>query len=92
PDLILHRYSFDHPQFDAAAEAAVRSLGRIQGQDGLWFAGAWMGRGFHEDGLKSGLAAALSLGGEVPWETKSVDLIVRRRNTSDYEVKAEATA
>jgi predicted NAD/FAD-binding protein len=92
PDLVIHQYCFDHPQFDAAAEAAVRSLGRIQGQDGLWFAGAWMGRGFHEDGLKSGLAAALSLGGEVPWDAKSVDLIARRRNTYSTEVKAEATA
>ncbi len=79
PDLTFHTYAFDHPQFDAAAEAAVRSLKRRQGQDGLWFAGAWMGRGFHEDGLKSGLSAALSLGGEVPWEAKGVDILQAAR-------------
>lgn len=72
--LTFHHYVFDHPQFDMAAEAAVRSLTRIQGRDHLWFAGAWMGRGFHEDGLKSGLSAGLSLGGSVSWEAKGVDI------------------
>jgi predicted NAD/FAD-binding protein len=27
----------------------------------VWFAGAWTGYGFHEDGLKSGLAVAAAL-------------------------------
>ena len=69
--------TFDHPQFDAAASAACRSLERIQGARGLWFAGAWLGSGFHEDGLKSGLRAALSLGGSVPWTAEGVDLVKR---------------
>ncbi|MEM7766280.1 MAG: FAD-dependent oxidoreductase [Pseudomonadota bacterium] len=71
-DLTFASFNLDHPQFDAPAEAAVRSLKRHQGEDGLWFAGAWMGHGFHEDGLKSGLACALSLGGHVPWNTETV--------------------
>jgi len=91
-ELTFHEYSFDHPQFDAAAEAAVRSLKRIQGQDGLWFAGAWMGRGFHEDGLKSGLSPALSLGGTVPWEAKGVDIVTPRRKTADPDLQAEVSA
>ncbi len=92
PELTFHKYSFDHPQFDTAAEAAVRSLKRIQGQQGLWFAGAWMGRGFHEDGLKSGLSPALSLGGNVPWDVKGVDIVTVRRNNSEPEAKAEVSA
>lgn len=75
-DLTFHKYNFAHPQFDAPAEAAVRALKTKQGQDGLWLAGAWMGRGFHEDGLKSGLAAALSLGGQVPWQAENVDISI----------------
>ena len=90
-DLTFHQYSFDHPQFDGAAEAAVRGLNRTQGQNGLWLAGAWMGRGFHEDGLKSGLSAALSLGGRVPWEGKNVDIHAPSRKTPFMEIAAEVS-
>lgn len=62
-----------HPQFDAPAEAAVRTLKRDLGKDHIWLAGAWMGSGFHEDGLKAGLSCALSLGGRVPWTTEGVE-------------------
>ncbi len=73
-DLTFASFEFDHPQFDAAAEAAVRALKGDNGRDGLWLAGAWMGSGFHEDGLKSGLEPALSLGGEVPWTVEGVQI------------------
>jgi hypothetical protein len=36
-------------------------LPAIQGADGVWLAGAWTGYGFHEDGLKSGLAVAQAI-------------------------------
>ena len=91
-EMTFLEYEFDHPQFDTAAEAAVRGLKRIQGDDGLWLAGAWMGRGFHEDGLKSGLSAALSLGGQVPWEVKGVDTMApSRKNAPSFPV-AEVSA
>jgi uncharacterized protein len=44
-------------------------MNHIQGTRGLWFCGAWGGYGFHEDGLKSGIAVALALGADVPWQT-----------------------
>ncbi|MEN0002224.1 MAG: FAD-dependent oxidoreductase, partial [Pseudomonadota bacterium] len=69
---VFGQWSFSHPQFDANAMAAQNALQKIQGHRNTWFAGAWTGYGFHEDGLKSGLAVARSLGGHIPWEA-SVD-------------------
>lgn len=91
-ELAFHHYMFDHPQFDAAAEAAVRSLKRIQGKDNIWFAGAWMGRGFHEDGLKAGLSVALSLGGSVSWQPEGVETWTPARGASVVHVSAEVSA
>ena len=88
-DHIFHEVTFDHPQFDAPAAAACRSLERIQGDRGLWLAGAWLGSGFHEDGLKSGLRAALSLGGQVPWAAEGVELVVP---STERAISADAKA
>lgn len=68
PDSVIHRQSFNHPVFDAAAITAQRRLWSLQGELNTWFAGAWFGAGFHEDGLQAGLAAAEEIGGvRRPW-------------------------
>jgi predicted NAD/FAD-binding protein len=61
PSSVIASYDYEHPVFDNAAVAAQRELQRIQGQYNTWFAGAWTGYGFHEDGLKSGLAVAQAI-------------------------------
>lgn len=63
---------FAHPQFDQAAQASVNELKTNNGENGIWLAGAWMGSGFHEDGLKSGLETALPLGGQIPWDPQNI--------------------
>jgi uncharacterized protein len=65
--LTFGKYTCEHPQYDAAAFAAQKRLGEIQGRRHTWFCGAWTGYGFHEDGLRSGLAVAQALGAAVPW-------------------------
>ena len=50
---VLADFAFAHPVFDQAAIDAQKRLGRIQGGAHVWFAGAWTGYGFHEDGLLS---------------------------------------
>jgi predicted NAD/FAD-binding protein len=67
PALVFAVFDYDHPRFDAPALAAQRRFGRIQGRGGVWYAGAWLGHGFHEDGLTAGLRVALALGGRMPW-------------------------
>jgi len=61
-------YEFEHPMYDTASAAGRRAIQRLQGQDGLFFAGSWLGDGFHEAGLRTGLEAAFALGGSVPWK------------------------
>jgi uncharacterized protein len=74
PALIFGRYICDHPQYNAAAFAAQQRLGEIQGKRHTWFCGAWTGYGFHEDGLRSGLAVAQALGASVPWRAPPPEL------------------
>ena len=61
PKLILGQYDYAHPVFDLAAIEAQKRMPQLQGQQHTWFAGAWMGYGFHEDGLKAGLSVARAL-------------------------------
>ena len=58
---VMAEYDYAHPVFDLAAIRAQAEIAALQGQRSTWFAGAWMGYGFHEDGLKAGLAAAEGL-------------------------------
>jgi predicted NAD/FAD-binding protein len=60
-DRTLGVFDYAHPVFDAGAMGAQRRLPALQGIRNTWFAGAWTGYGFHEDGLKSGLAVAGAL-------------------------------
>jgi predicted NAD/FAD-binding protein len=74
PALTFGKYMCDHPQYNAAAFAAQKRLGEIQGKRHTWFCGAWTGYGFHEDGLRSGLAVAEALGASVPWRAPPPEL------------------
>ena len=73
-ELTFGKYICDHPQYNAAAFAAQKRLGEIQGRRHTWFCGAWTGYGFHEDGLRSALAVAEALGASVPWREPSPEL------------------
>ncbi len=58
PAKVIDSFDYDHPVFDLDAIHAQRQISRLQGVQHTWFAGAWLGYGFHEDGLKAGRAAA----------------------------------
>ena len=61
PGKVIGAYDYAHPVFDLAAIKAQTQMPQLQGQQRTWFAGAWMGYGFHEDGFKAGRAAAQGL-------------------------------
>ena len=58
---VLREFEYWHPLQDAASESARAQIAVIQGLNRTYFCGAWMGSGFHEDGLVSGHAAADAL-------------------------------
>lgn len=61
PSKVLASFDYAHPVFDGPAIEAQRTLRSLQGKRNTWFAGAWTGYGFHEDGLKSGLSVAAGI-------------------------------
>ena len=67
PALVHGTYNYNHPVFDDAAFRAQRDIDQIQGAGGIWYAGAWLGYGFHEDGLRAGLRVANCLGARPGW-------------------------
>ena len=69
PGAQLGRDVYEHPLLDLAAIDAQARLPRIQGARRTWYAGAWTGYGFHEDGLKSALRVARDFGVQPAWAT-----------------------
>ncbi|KAJ1966259.1 hypothetical protein IWQ62_002473 [Dispira parvispora] len=83
PTLCYGQWNYFHPQMTPTATAAQRKLARYQtsaasksDHEGIsegfhstrtLFCGAWTNYGFHEDGLTSGLRAALLLGAHCPF-------------------------
>lgn len=66
-EAVFEDVAYQHPVYDARGLAGQKRLPAIQGKRKVWFAGAWTAYGFHEDGLRSGLTAAVALGGKLPW-------------------------
>ena len=78
PAAILAEFDYAHPIFDGPAIAAQTRLPLVQGEGGVWLAGAWGSYGFHEDGLKSALRVANAMGIKAPWQgaERAADLTV----------------
>lgn len=67
PSTILAEFDYAHPQLDDSAYQAQKQLASIQGENKVYFCGAWAGYGFHEDGLKAGIRVASLLHAPTPW-------------------------
>ncbi|MBW8852577.1 MAG: FAD-dependent oxidoreductase [Xanthomonadales bacterium] len=62
PDRVLRRMRYHHPVYSHASVAAQARKAEIQGRRRTWFAGAYWGWGFHEDGMRSAVEVATALG------------------------------
>jgi uncharacterized protein len=68
PALQHGEFHYSHPVFSRHAAGIQRRLAADNGRDGIWLAGAWLGYGFHEDGLASALRVARQLDAVAPWQ------------------------
>ena len=55
---VIRELEYAHPVLDATAVHAQAAFADVQGRRNTWFAGAWLGYGFHEDGLASAYRVA----------------------------------
>jgi predicted NAD/FAD-binding protein len=62
PGTVLARMTYTHPVMDQGAIDAQKALAGLNGHRHTYWAGAHLGYGFHEDGLRSALAVARHLG------------------------------
>jgi predicted NAD/FAD-binding protein len=62
PEKILKRVRYHHPLYTQASVAGQARKAEIQGVRNTWFAGAYWGWGFHEDGMRSAVDVADALG------------------------------
>ncbi len=72
PAKVIAEFDYAHPIFDGPAIEAQQRLASVQGDNGIWLAGAWGSYGFHEDGLKSALRVVNGLGVRAPWQGEAV--------------------
>lgn len=62
PSRIIARMRYAHPIHSHASVAAQGRRDEVNGRQRTWYAGAYWGFGFHEDGLRSGVEVAEALG------------------------------
>jgi uncharacterized protein len=65
PRFTLRRLYYRHPIYSHASVAAQGRKAEIQGRHRTWYAGAYWGWGFHEDGMRSAVEVAATL--DAPW-------------------------
>jgi len=66
PAKVLARMHYQHPVYTHASVAAQARRAEVNGVNRTWYAGAYWGHGFHEDGLRSGVDVAKALGATWP--------------------------
>ena len=61
PAKIIDRFNYSHPVFSLDSVQATSRIEQLNGTNNTWFAGAYLGNGFHEDGVVSGRQVATAI-------------------------------
>jgi predicted NAD/FAD-binding protein len=58
PEKVIDSFEYSHPVFSLDGIAAAKKIEEFNGLNRSWFVGAYLGNGFHEDGVVSGRKVA----------------------------------
>ena len=81
PAKVLARMRYHHPVYSQASVKAQTRKAEIQGVRRTWFAGAYWGWGFHEDGMRSAVAVVNALG--VQWPLDNERAVAKDRREAE---------
>jgi predicted NAD/FAD-binding protein len=62
PSTILYRTEFAHPTYSPQSRAAQKRWSEVSGVSRTFYAGAYWGYGFHEDGVRSAYDVVRQMG------------------------------
>jgi len=65
---IFESIVYEHPIFDKSAIEMQKKVKQVQGINNIYICGAYLGNGFHEDGISSALNVVNMLGVKAPWQ------------------------
>ena len=74
-DKIIETFNYSHPVFSLDSVAAAARINEFNGLNRTWFAGAYLGNGFHEDGVVSGRRVADAINRLAPASSDEVSLL-----------------
>lgn len=74
-DKIAKVIHYEHPLFTNEAINAQRKIKLIQGKGGIYFSGAWMRYGFHEDGILSTKQAIVKFLKDTGQNTEAIKIL-----------------
>ena len=66
--LTYKKIIYEHPIFNTQTNEAQKKMTEIQGKNNIFYVGAWLRYGFHEDGIMSAVNISSLLNIEIPWK------------------------
>ena len=66
--LTYKKIIYEHPIFNTQTNEAQKKMTEIQGKNNIFYAGAWLRYGFHEDGIMSAVNISSLLNVKIPWK------------------------
>ena len=66
--LTYKKIIYEHPIFNTQTNEAQKKMTELQGKNNIFYAGAWLRYGFHEDGIMSAVNISSLLNIKIPWK------------------------